>query len=38
MSGLQLSMGLRISTDEFIVKFILPQLEAIKKESEADDK
>jgi hypothetical protein len=30
-----MKLGLRMSTDEFIVNVIVPQLEAIKKESEA---
>ena len=33
-----MKLGLRMSTDEFIVNMIVPQLEAIKKESEAEDK
>jgi hypothetical protein len=33
-----MKLGLRMSTDEFTVNMIVPQLEAIKKESEAEDK
>jgi hypothetical protein len=33
-----MKFGLRMSTDEFIVNVIIPQLEAIKKGLEVEDK
>jgi hypothetical protein len=33
-----MKLGLHMSTDEFIVNVIVPELQAIKKESEAEDK